>query len=186
MENENVRELLIQATMKLLSKSDKPTKITARLIAGEANVNLAMINYYFQSKDALVNIAVSRIMEDRAEELKQIRISNLPPRQRLKEFLIAMSDITNEYSELTKPTIPFLLLEGDIELPYYILPMIKEHFGDRRSETQCRIMAYEMISFTQLIFYRSSDFLKYTGVDIDDKKQRNALFQTMLDNYMGE
>lgn len=186
MQIENVKELLIQATMKLLKESENPVKITARQIAREADANLAMINYYFSSKDALVNTAVSKLMADRADELKEIINSDIPPKQRLKEFLVTMSDITSDYSDITKPTIPYLLLEGEIELPYYILPMIKECCGDKRSEAECRIIAYQLISFTQLIFYRSDDFLKYTGIDINDKKQRDTMFQGILDIFIND
>ena len=115
-----------------------------------------------------------------------IRNSKITPRQRLKEFLITMSDMTMDYAVLTKTTVPYVLLEGEIELPYDILPMVKECFGDKRSETECRIIAYQLISFSQLIFYRSIDFLKYTGVDINDKEQRDALFQTILDLFLND
>lgn len=186
MQLDDVKDSLIQATIQLLTKNKNSGKITARQIANEAGVNLAMINYYFSSKDALVNLAVSKIMEEQADELKVIRSSNIPPKQRLKEFLITMSDMTIDYAELTKPTVPYVLLEGEIELPYYILPMVKECFGDKRTETECRIIAYQLISFSQLIFYRSIDFLKYTGVDINDKEQRDALFQSMLDLFLND
>jgi hypothetical protein len=92
-----------------------------------------------------------------------------------------MSNITIEYSELTKPTVPYLLLEGEIDLPYFILPMIKECLGDKRSEAECRMIAYQIISFSQLVFYRSGDFLKLTGIDMLDKKQRDTMFESMID-----
>ena len=186
MQSDNVKDQLIQATMKLLTESKNPSKVTARQIASEAGANLAMINYYFSSKDELVNIAVNKLMADRANELKEIRDSHTPAKQKLTEFLTTMSDIVTDFSELTKPTIPYLLLEGEIELPYYILPMIKEYCGDKRSETECRIIAYQLITFSQLVFYRSSDFLKYTGIDISDKKQRDTMFQTILDIFITE
>ena len=185
MDSDSVKNQLILATMKLLTKSKNPSKITARQIANEANANLAMINYYFNSKDALLNTAVSKLMADRANELKEIRDKNLPGKQKLSDFLITMADITIDYSEISKPTIPYLLLEGEIELPYYILPMIEECCGDKRSETDCRIIAYQLISFSQLVFYRSADFMKYTGIDVFDKKQRDALFQTTINFYIG-
>lgn len=184
MQSDNVKDQLIQATMKLLTESKNPSKITARQIANEAGANLAMINYYFSSKDALVNIAVNKLMADRADELKEIRDKQIPAKQKIMEFLITMTDMTIDFTELTKPTIPYLLLEGEIELPYYILPMIKECCGDKKTETECRIIAYQLISFLQLVFYRSSDFLKLTGIDIIDKKQRDTMLQVVLKTYI--
>jgi AcrR family transcriptional regulator len=186
MPNDNVKDLLIRATMKLLAERKSASNITARQIVNEANANLAMINYYFESKDALVNEAVGRLMADRANELKDIRDSNVPAKQKLLEFLTAMSDMTIDFSELTKPTIPYLLMEGEIDLPYFILPMVKACCGDRRTETECRIIAYQIISFSQLAFYRSADVLKLTGIDINDKKQRDAMFLTILDIFFGQ
>lgn len=184
MQPENVKDQLIQATVNLLIESRNPGKTTARQIANAANANLAMINYYFGTKDVLVNTAVNKIMADRAKELKEIRNSPLPAKQRLTEFLITMSDITVDFSEPVKLTIPYLLLEAPIDLPYYILPMIKECLGDKKSESECRIIAYQLVSFSQLVFYRSGDFLKLTGIDIDDKKQRDAMFQKITDIFI--
>ncbi len=186
MHSDTVKDQLIQATMKLLANSKNTSKITARQIAHEAEVNLAMINYYFGSKDTLLSTAVNKLIADRAVALKEIRESSIPARQKLRDFLVTLSDITIDYAELTRPTIPYLLLEGEIEVPYHILPMIKECCGDKRSETECRIIAYQLIAFSQLVFYRSSDFLKFTGIDIEDKRQRDRLFQTILDIFISE
>lgn len=186
MQGDTVKDQLIQATMRLLTKSKNPGKITARQIAHEADANLAMINYYFGSKDTLLSTAVSKLIADRAVELNEIMMSSIPPRKKLRDFLVTLSDITFDYAELTKPTIPYLLLEGEIEVPYHILPMIKECCGDTRSETECRIIAYQLIAFSQLVFYRSNDFLKFAGIAIEDKKQRDSLFQTLLDIFIKE
>jgi AcrR family transcriptional regulator len=115
MQNDNVKKQLIDATMKLLSNSNNPSKITK-----EANANLVMINYYFGSKDTLVNMAVNTLLANRSKELKEIIDSRIAAKQKLIPFLTAISDITIDFSELTKPTISYLLLEGDIELPYQI------------------------------------------------------------------
>lgn len=178
MPNENVKEQLIQAAVKLLSQSSNPGKITARQIVSEANVNLAMINYYFKSKDELMNTAVERIIEERAQLLKEISHKAIPAKQKLIEFLTAMSDILIEYADITRPTIPYLLLEGNFDTSYYILSVIKECFGLEKSETECRIAAYQIVSFFQLVFYRYDEFSKYTGKDITNKKQRDELIQS--------
>jgi len=52
--NENTSEQLILATIKLLSTREEVSQITARDIVAEAKTNLAMINYCFKSKEALL------------------------------------------------------------------------------------------------------------------------------------
>lgn len=184
MPNDNVQEQLIQATIKLLTESTVPANITARQIASEAGANLAMINYYFNSKDKLVSTAVEKIIEDRAASLKTIMGKEIPAKQKLVEFIITMTDIMMEYSDITRPSVPYVLLEGKIEVPYYILPIIKECFENKKTETECKIVAYQLISSLQLIFYRAEDYLSYTGIEIKNEEQRNKLLQTIVELYI--
>lgn len=177
----NVKAQLLNATIKLLTESSDANKITARQIAAEAGANLAMINYYFASKDALISAAVDKMIANRAIELEEIKEKNIPAKQRLIEFLIKMADITIEYSNYTKATASYTLLEKEIEEPYHILPMIKECLGNSHSETECRIIAYQLTTFSQITFFRSNDFRKYSGLDIMNTEQRKILIHTIVD-----
>ncbi|ULQ58793.1 TetR/AcrR family transcriptional regulator [Brucepastera parasyntrophica] len=175
---------LLNVTVKLLAKNRNLNKITARRIASEAGVNQAMINYYFTSKDALVSAAVDKLIAGRAAELEEIKKRNIPARQKLLEVLLKMSDITVEYSRYTKATMPYVLLEKEIEEPYYILPIVKECFGGKRTETECRIIAYQLTTFSQIVFYRSDGFKKYAGLDIAKTEDRKKLFKTMINSII--
>jgi AcrR family transcriptional regulator len=183
---ETVKDRLLLATVRLLGERADASGITARQIAREADVNLAMINYYFGSKDALLTAAVRLVIADKAAALREIGGRSGPADRKLRDFLTTMSDITMEYAGLTRPTVPWILLEGDLDATHHLLPLVRECFGDRRSDTECRIIAYQLVSFSQLVFYRSASFLKYTGIDIEDKRQRDELFQTILDIYLNE
>lgn len=184
MQPDSVKDQLLNATMRLLSESVDTKKITARQIAAEAEANLAMINYYFSSKDALVSAAVDKLIANRAVELEEIKEKQIPAKQRLVEFLLKMSDITVEYSQYTKSTIPYVLLEREIEEPYHILPMVKECLGNRRSETECRVIAYQLTTFSQIAFFRFDDFRKYSGLDIMNAEERKSLFHILVDTLI--
>ncbi|MGO0862351.1 TetR/AcrR family transcriptional regulator, partial [Clostridioides difficile] len=58
MKIDSKKEQLINATVQLLTSNKDISSITAREIIAKANVNLAMINYYFKSKEALINTAI--------------------------------------------------------------------------------------------------------------------------------
>ncbi len=184
MQNTSVKDQILSATIRLLEQSADAGKITARQIAAEADANLAMINYYFASKDALISAAVDSLIAKRAIELKEIKEKDIPAKQKLIEFLLKLSDITVEYAEYTKPTLPYVILEKEIEEPYHILPMIIECCGEERSETACRIIAYQLTTFLQITFYRSDDFRKYAGLDITKPEDRKALITTMIDTLI--
>lgn len=184
MQPDSVKDQLLNATIKLLTESDDASKITARQIAAEAGANLAMINYYFTSKDALISAAVDKTIADRAVELEAIKGKAIPAKQRLIEFLLKMADITVEYSKYTKATVPYALLEKEIDEPYHILPMVKECMGESHSELECRLIAYQLTSFSQIVFFRSDDFRKYSGLDVMNADERKGLFHTMVDLYI--
>lgn len=186
MSNENVKEQLIDTTVQLLKKSGKPGKITARAIAETAEVNLAMINYYFKSKDELMSIAVDKIISDSAKSVQTAQNKEQSPKERLTEFLTVTSDITFEYAELTRPVIPYLILEGEIDLPYQILPYVKDCFRGEKSDAECRTIAFQLVSFMQITFYRAEDYKKFSGIDLNVQSQRHQLYQMIINSLIAD
>lgn len=186
MAGDNVKEQLIDATVRLLNNGEDVNKLTARKIVAEAKVNLSMINYYFNTKDALINLAVGKILENSAEDLMGIKEKDIPAKDKLREFLVKISDILFKYEDIVKPSVPYILLQGHFEQTYQILPLIKECFSENKSETECRMIACQMVTFMQLVFYRSEEFMKYSGVDISVEKQRNWLIDMQLNLLIHE
>lgn len=183
MTNDKVKEQIIKATQKLLTESSKPGNITARQIVAEAKVNLAMINYYFKSKGALLNIAVGRIMESRADSLKEIYDREIPPKDKLLEYLTEMTELSMEYQEMIRPTLSGSVLDGSLEPIHYILPIVRECSGGLRSETECRLIAMQMISAFQIIFLQPEKFTKYSSMEINDREQRKSFIRTLIGLY---
>jgi len=108
------------------------------------------------------------------------------PKEQLKEMLYNLCDITISFMQFTKISIPYILLQAEISLPLDVLPLIKEHFLNKKSETECRVIAYQMVSFMQLIFLRSEDFFKYSGIDILKIEQRKKLIDMQLNIFLGD
>lgn len=186
MKNDDTREQLILATINLLTRTKDAAQITSRQIAAEAKANLAMINYCFKSKEALVNIAIGRIISNAAKDFVVAYDDSISPKEHLKRILYNICDITISYSKFTKVTIPYILLHGDITHPFDVLPTIQKHFGSKKSNSECRVIAYQMISFMQLIFLRSEDFCKYSGIDIYNTDERNKFIDMQLNLFLGD
>lgn len=184
MANDETRKQLINATIKLLSTVDNPEKITARQISGEAKTNLAMINYCFGSKDELIKLAADSII---SAEFRQYAASDpaLAPKAKLKNLLYHICGVTIKYGAITRLTVPHILLTAPIEIPGELLPYIKEHFNGTRDETYCRILAYEMISFFQIVFYRAKDFYNYSGLNIENEPELKVLIDHQVDMLLG-
>ena len=88
MDNEDVKEQLIMGTMDLLRKTKDASKVTSRQIVAASGSTLGMINYYFDSKDALVETAVSRIIAEKAAGVKDTHKKDMFPEQKLFDYLV--------------------------------------------------------------------------------------------------
>lgn len=186
MAEENQKAALFHTTVELLEKSEQPEKITSRQIAAHAGVNLAMINYYYGSKDELVSQAISKILDDASGIFHQPLNASDPPKDRLRQILRQICQIVLKYRRYTKIYVPHLLLEDEITLPMYIFPEIRGHFGGSRSETDCRIIAYQIVSFLQLAFYRSDAFMRYAGIDLTMEQACDDLIDLELELLLPE
>lgn len=185
MANIDTKRKLIDTTKQLLLSGTAPGKLTARQISSDAGTNLAMINYCFKSKDELLKNAVEEIITEEFNKYSKAERQDQSPKQQLKELLLHICIIMIKYMDLTRVSIPYLLLNSDIELPYDILPFIKEHYGDRKNETECRVIAFQIVYMLQLVFYRAEDFNKYCAIDIRNERQLTNFLDIQLDLYLG-
>lgn len=184
MKDEDQKTALLKATIDLLKEAEQPEKVTSRQIAGRAGVNLAMINYYFGSKEALTSQAVSKILDAASGVFHSPVHPSESPKERLRHILREICQIVVKYRRYTKLYIPHLLLEDEITLPQLVLPEIRDHFGTQKSETECRMIAYEMISFLQLAFYRADAFMRYTGINLTMEDAVVKLIDWELEQFL--
>jgi AcrR family transcriptional regulator len=185
MANQDTRKKLIETTKQLLTNGASLEAVTARQISSEAGTNLAMINYCFKSKDELIKIAVDEIVAEEFSQHSQPGFSDRSAKEQLREILLHVCNAMIKYRELTKLSIPYLMLNDVISLPLDILPFIKTHFGAKKGETECRVIAFQMVYTMQLIFYRADDFRKYAGIDITDPTQLLTFLDSQLDLFLG-
>lgn len=184
MSREDQKKDILKASLELLRGTDCPEKITSRQIAAQAGVNVAMINYYYGSKDNLISQAVAGILEEASAVFVSPPNPEAPPKERLRQILRNICLVVLKYRRYTKIYVPHLLLSDEITLPQYILPEIREYFKARRNEKECRIIAYQIISFMQLAFYRSDDFLRYAGIDLSEEQACCRLVDWELDVFL--
>lgn len=185
MGNKETRNKLIKVTRRLLMEGNNLETLTARQISCEAGVNLAMINYCFKSKDELLKIAVEEIIAIEFSKYAETKADNYTAKEQLRNILIHVCKVMIKYSSLTKMSIPYILLNDEISLPYDILPFIKKHYDGKKDETQCKVIAFQMVYTMQLIYYRSKDFYRYSGIDVDDVLQMEEFLDSQLDLFLG-
>jgi len=178
----DVKEQILDATVKLLKASKDPESITVRDIAAAAGVQLAMINYYFRSKDELLYQAVGVLRNKMAGDWLSVksRHKKMNPYMRFREMLIALCDMSVRYSRYMRFTVEYELTKAEIVSPRYTLPLIREIYRGKRPETGIRITAYEIISTLQLIFFRAKDMSAYLGFDVLEYDRMVEIIDTIL------
>lgn len=185
-EDNGLKQTLMQAAKELLQESEKPEELTSRQIAARAGTNAAMINYYFGSKEELVTKAVGEILDFSSYIFRAPADPSVPPKEKLRRVLKQICSVVLRYRRYTRVYVPHILLENEIDLPLYILPQIREHFGMGKGEAECRVIAYQLVSFLQLVFYRSEDFLRYAGINLSDEKACDELIDLELEIFLPE
>ncbi|MFA6805366.1 MAG: TetR/AcrR family transcriptional regulator [Candidatus Methanomethylophilaceae archaeon] len=185
MKSSDKKTAILDATIALLKKSDDIDSVTVRDIVKAADANLSTVNYYFGTKDDLMMEAVSKIMEEVSLTTINGGDDASTPRERLESFIMTMSNIVVEYEKYTRSIIPKVLLKDNITLPDTIMPMVRECLPDK-NEMYCRTIAYELIIFLQVAFYRSEEFRQYCGYRLENEDDRKQLLSLQLDLLLRE
>jgi AcrR family transcriptional regulator len=180
------KEQILNTTVKLLSTSKDPESITVRDIAEAAGVQLAMINYYFHSKDELLYQAVNILRSKMAGDWLSVKDKEKSAYMRFREMLISLCGMSVKYSKYMRLTVEYELTKAEIISTQRTLPLIREICGDKRSEISIRITAYEIISTLQLIFFRADDISNYLGFDVLDHDHMVEIIDTILANHFPE
>jgi AcrR family transcriptional regulator len=90
------KDLIIKTTLNLI-KEEGFEGVTCRKIASLANVNVALINYYFGSKDKLLNTVIQILIASFQDSFTILDDSALEPREQLKRFLIKYINTYRQY-----------------------------------------------------------------------------------------
>ncbi|QHW30409.1 TetR/AcrR family transcriptional regulator [Paenibacillus rhizovicinus] len=85
-----------------LIKAEGIDKVTIRKIASAAEANVALVNYYFGSKEKLISETLKLQLASFQEAFSIFDEIGLPPLERLKRFLLAYTSSLQEHPELIK------------------------------------------------------------------------------------
>ena len=169
---EITKEKLLTAAEKLIAATDDPFKITSRQIAQEAGMQAAMINYCFGSRDQLIYAVFHKYYKQALQEQQVDKIisSDLSPKDKLKKlhFIIARFLVNNH--KLTRSITDLILFGRDLSEESFSFGFVKEHFKGTKTDTECRLIAYELSTMMQLIICRKEDFAKDMGIDLSNDK----------------
>lgn len=185
------KETIIQSTIDLIhEKGEQMDSITVREIAQKANVGLGLINYYFGSKDKLIELCVERIVngivdafriiQEQTEEFtafdKLVYLGSMTFTFLFEHYAVSRTSIL---SDMRMPK------EDDNTHRTYLayLPLMAACRPDWDAETLSRKTFY-LISVMQQSFLRHKIIRQFYGIDLTVAKEREVFHETILHDIL--
>lgn len=181
------KDKLLDAAFELMEKTEDPMAVTSREIAARAEVKPAMINYCFGSRENLIYNTFQKqylsFLNER--EAEQVINSGLPPEEVLKKLHYIVADCLIKNHTFTKAITGFVLFKRDLGKESFSFNYVKKAFDGRKTDAECKLIAYELSTMMQLIIYRKDDIKKDFGIDLEDEEQLRHYIDMRVDLLLG-
>ena len=177
---------ITQAAIELMKECSSPAEVTSRAIAKKAGVQLAMINYCFGSREALL----FSIFQDRsADIINKYRIdevfkSSIRPKEKLRQLHYLVFGLMLDEFAFTKAITGYVLLNRDLTHGLTSLPLVTEHYAGRKDLQQCKLISFELSSMLQLAVYRHEALKEFSGIDLKDQEQMKRFVDMQIDLFL--
>ena len=177
------KEKLIEAAFQLMEEADDPLSVTSRQIAERAGTKASMINYCFGSRENLLYQTfqkqyMSFLNED---EVAKLIASDITPKELLKKLHFIVAKCLVDNPKFTKAITGHVLFQRDLSQESFSFHYVKKHYAGRRTDKECRLIAYELSSMMQLIVYRKEDIKASFGIDLDNEKELKKYIDMRVD-----
>ena len=182
------KEKLTGATFALMEELDDPLNVTSRQIAERAGTKPSMINYCFGSRENLIYQTFQTrylgFLSDTSVE--ELIASDLPPKELLKRLHFIVAKCLTDNPKFTKAITGFVLFNRDLSHDSFSYGYVKKHYAGRKTDEECRLIAYEMSAMMQLMICRKDDIKKDFGIDLDNEDELKRCIDMRIDLLLGE
>lgn len=182
------KEKLINATFTLMEELDDPLNVTSRQIAGRAGTKPSMINYCFGSRENLIYQTFRKqylgFVQD--TEIAEIIASDIPPKELLKKLHFTVAKCLADNPKFTKAITGHVLFDRDLSQESFSYTYVKRHYAGRKTDEECRLIAYEISTMMQLIICRKDDIKKDFGIDLDNPDELRHYIDMRIDLLLGD
>lgn len=182
------KEKLLDATFALMEETDDPLNVTSRQIAERAGTKPSMINYCFGSRENLIYQTFQKQYLNflKEKEVEKLLSSDISPKELLKKLHFIVAKCLVENPKFTKAITPYVLFNRDLSQESFSFAYVKKHYAGRKTDKECKLIAYEMSSMMQLIICRKEDIKKDFGIDLDKDKELKKYIDMRIDLLLGE
>lgn len=185
---QQTKNKLLNSTIKLMEQSDNPLSVTSREIAREAGCNLAMINYCFGSREDLIYCVFQKLYDEyhKSQMIHALQDENLTPKDFLKRSYYQGAKFMMENYNFAQTLGGFILLKRDLGEEFFSYKYVYAHYQGKKSEDDCKLIAYELSAMMNLIIYRKEDVKAAFGIDIDNDNDLRRLIDMRVDLLLGD
>ena len=182
------KDKLLEASAMLMENNNDPMKVTSREIAKAAGVQPAMINYCFGSREDLIYLTFAKIYNDylKNADVEAILKEDLTPKDLLKKMHFVVADCLVKHFNFTKAITNFVLFKRDLSQESFSYPYVMKHYAGRKTEEECKLIAYELSTMMQLIIFRKEDIKRNFGIDLDNEDELGKYIDMRVDLLLGE
>ena len=179
----NMKERILNTVVAMILENQDVEHITVRDIAAKSKVNIAMINYYFESKEKLIYEAVDVCLSTFTRDIKLNLDNSMSSREKIKKMIIDIADFSFKTNYLSKISFKKDLDEGSINTAQIILPALKKIFPDDKV-TDLKILALQLIVPIQVLYLNYEKYNSYLYINLESKEERDLILLEMIDKFI--
>ena len=177
------KEKLIDATFALMEELDDPLNVTSRQIAERAGTKPSMINYCFGSRENLIYQTFQKqymgFLKDK--DVEKLIASDIAPKDLLKKLHFIVAKCLVENPKFTKAITGYVLFNRDLSQESFSFPYVKKHYAGKKTDKECRLIAYELSAMMQLIVFRKDDIRASFGIDLNNDEELQKYIDMRVD-----
>lgn len=177
-----IKQTILEEVEKMLLLGKRPDEITIREITKKLNISVSTINYHFENKENLMQLALEHMVLEIRTALMQHALENkdAPPRHQLMMLTKSMGDLLVQYETAATQVLLFDLektgLRDSLGLLEVYMPIMLSVTEENLASTYCM-----MLLFTLQSIFLKREGLKAEGVlDFYDKSQRDKTIDDMF------
>jgi Transcriptional regulator len=190
----SARERILDVTVEIIA-TEGIQNVTIRKIASLADVNVAAINYYFGSKDSMINEAIKCMTGKLIDSYNHLNNKELNAEIRLRIFVRSYADTLYEYPDIFRNYINQSMNNGGI-CPQYIEFIKNEGFHKLKNvlkeatniedEDMLHMKLFQMVSSLEFPILLGNQLKDFSHFDYNDRNKRYDYLELILNTLLSK
>ncbi|MBB6733559.1 TetR/AcrR family transcriptional regulator [Cohnella zeiphila] len=189
----STKEIILNTALRIIQQEGLES-VTLRKIASSANVNLALVNYYFGSKDNLISEALKLMFDSKVLALDILDDRSVDPITRYRRYMLHCAKMLQEQPDLLRQMLGNGNIKFDTAHEYVgylkklgaskIISVLREITGEEDSEVLASMMMQiHAACFFPTFLMRHRKFIFGEQQSLPIERQIDLLFDHYFSRY---